>query len=200
MRKQHIVFILLFTLFLTSFLSAQSRQSGNVRGVITDTSGEPLPGVTVTATSPSLIGAISDVTQGDGKFRLPGLPPGTYTLVVELSGFKTIRREGVIVRVAQVIGVSMQMEATSIAEEVTVTASAPIIDVQSLKLSTRVDSETLAKLPLGRQFGNIVKLTPGVIEDFNDKMTGMSTGIMHGGTAYSNSFRGGRGQRQRSGP
>jgi len=187
-KKRELVFILAFTLLLAPFAGAQSRQTGNVRGVVTDVSGEPLPGVAVTATSPSLIGVISDVTQDDGSFRLPGLPPGTYTILVELSGFKTIRREGIIVRVAQVISINMQMEATSIAEEVTVTASAPVIDVQSLKLSTRVDSETLAKLPLGRQFGNIVKMTPGVIEDFTEKMTGMSTGIMHGGTAYSNSF------------
>ena len=184
-----LVFVFLTGLIASSLDAQILRQSGMIRGVITDSGGEPLPGIAVFATSPSLIGAMTDVTKDDGSYRLPALPPGTYVVTAELSGFKTMKREEVVVRVGQVIALNLQMEVSTLKEEVTVTAASPIVDVQSLKLSTRVDSEALSRLPLSRRFANIVAVTPGVIEDFNtENMQGMGTGEMHGGTAYSNAF------------
>jgi len=159
-----------------------------ITGVVTDNEKNPLPGVNVTASGPSLIGVISDTTSSSGAFRLPGLPPGTYTLTAELNGFKTFKREAIIVRVGMVVTINITMEPATIEEEVTVIAPSPTVDTQSLKLSMRIDSEQLGNLPLSRRFGNIVSLTPGVIEVFTEKMTGMSTGIIHGSTAYAQAF------------
>ena len=190
MRIARTVLALILVIGFASMLDAQAlRQGGMIRGVITDKGGEGLPGVAVTTSSPALIGKITDVSGGDGSYRLPSLPPGTYIVTAELSGFKMMKREGVVVRVGQVIAINFTTEPSAINEEIQVTATSPVVDVQSLKISTRVDAEALSKLPLGRQFANIIAVTPGIIEDFSsEKMTGMGTGEMHGGTAYSNAF------------
>src|ERR1043166_8531833 len=69
--------------------------TGSINGKVADTSGGVLPGVTVTATSPSMMGAQTSVTDSGGNYRFPGLPPGSYSLAYELPGFNTLKREGI---------------------------------------------------------------------------------------------------------
>ena len=69
--------------------------TGTIQGRVADSSGGVLPGVTVTATSPSMIGAQSQVTNENGSYRFPAVPPGVYTLSFELPGFTSVKREGV---------------------------------------------------------------------------------------------------------
>src|SRR5215468_12248424 len=71
--------------------------TGSINGKVADTSGGVLPGVTVSATSPSSMGVQSSVTDSGGNYRFPGLPPGTYTLTFELPGFNTLKREGIVI-------------------------------------------------------------------------------------------------------
>src|SRR6476469_6930737 len=78
---------------------------GRLTGLVTDTQGAILPGVTVNATSPALIGAQSTVTQTDGKYLFPALPSGTYKLTFDLSGFQKLTRENVQVGIGQTISV-----------------------------------------------------------------------------------------------
>jgi hypothetical protein len=85
---------LLLACFVAGSAAAQITQ-GRLTGLVTDAQGAILPGVTVTATSPSLIGVQTTVTQADGKFLFPALPTGTYRLVFELSGFQKLTRENV---------------------------------------------------------------------------------------------------------
>src|ERR1041384_6715051 len=86
--------IVILTFFLTPSVRAQS--SAGIIGVVTDTSGAVLPGVTVTARSPALqVPSVVSVTDAKGEYRLTPLPPGLYSVSVELSGFQTIRRENV---------------------------------------------------------------------------------------------------------
>src|SRR5512132_2890974 len=89
------VYVVLLALLLPSAAFAQA----SITGVVTDASGAVLPGVTVEASSPALIEkARSVVTDGSGQYRIVTLPPGTYTLTFTLSGFSTVRREGVALR------------------------------------------------------------------------------------------------------
>jgi len=190
MKSAKVFLALILCMTVASALNAQvTRQTGVIRGIVTDQAGEALPGVTVTASGISLIGVMSGVSSADGAYRCTSLPPGVYLITAELQGFKILKREGVVVQVGQVITINLQMEASALNEELTVTASAPVIDIQSNKMVTRVGADELAKLPLGRRFANIVAMTPGVVEDFSsDKMTGMGTGVIHGGTTYSQTF------------
>jgi hypothetical protein len=155
-----------------------ARQSGVIRGIVTDNDGTPVPGATVTTSGPALMGTLSDITGSDGSFRLPGLPPGTYAVTVELSGFKTIRQGEIQVRVGMIVSLRLQTEPSTIEEEVTVVATAPTVDVQSSKLSTVVTTETLNKLPLNRNFVDVFKTVPGAagtIDTYSGSINGATS-------------------------
>src|SRR5258708_4184306 len=106
---------------------------GRLNGLVTDSQGAVLPGVTVTATSPSLIGMQSTVTQADGRFLFPALPSGTYRLVFELSGFQKLTRENVPGVTGQTISLDAQLPIAALAERVTVTGASPIRAVTRIK-------------------------------------------------------------------
>lgn len=94
--------IILFSLAMASVLSAQAtRQTGVIRGLITDNTGAPIPGVTITAESPALMGSATSITDTAGLYRLINLPPGIYTITASLTGFKTIKQPGIIVQAGQ---------------------------------------------------------------------------------------------------
>ena len=105
--------VLSFVLLSTSAF-AQIGQ-GALTGVVTDPQGELLPGVTVTATSPSLIGVRTAVTEVDGRFRFPALASGVYKLKFDLSGFSTLERENVQVVLGQTIAVDFQLKIATLA-------------------------------------------------------------------------------------
>ena len=91
---------------------------GRLAGTVTDTQGAVLPGVTVTATSPALIGVRTAVTEADGKYLFPGMPSGTYKLVFDLQGFKKMERDNIIVVLGQTISADAQLQIGGVAENV----------------------------------------------------------------------------------
>ncbi len=176
--------IMLLCIAFVSMLGAQvGRQSGVLRGTVTDTEGNPLPGMTITGTSPSLLGTVSDITNDEGGFRLTNLAPGTYTLTAEMQGFKTLKREGIIVQVGQIITINLQTEPSSINEEVTITASAPTVDVQSTKVGGVVTSDMIQRLPLNRNLLAVFNTVPGANGTIDTY-----AGSIHGGASTTVSF------------
>jgi hypothetical protein len=144
-------------LLLPAVASAQAALSGTVR----DTSGAVLPGVTVEATSPALIERQRTAsTDGTGQYRITELPPGVYTLTFSLSGFNTVRREGVTVSGSGVIPISIELAIGTLAETLTVTGEAPLVDTQTTRRETVVDAETLNALPITRNYGGVLYATP----------------------------------------
>nr|MBP8600707.1 carboxypeptidase regulatory-like domain-containing protein [Candidatus Saccharicenans sp.] len=124
-----IVGIFLFTLVLGY---GQEMQTGSIRGKIIDDNGMPLPGVSVTIRGPALLGSITSVTNQDGMYRAPGLPPGSdYEVKAELPGFESVVRRGIIVRIGMVVTIDIQMKPSTLEEEVTVVAPSPTVDVVS---------------------------------------------------------------------
>ena len=94
-------------------VSAQELR-GRITGVVTDNTGAVLPGVTVTVTGPALIQPQSTVTGGDGIYRYAALPPGLHTVSFELSGFQTLRREGIRLGLNQTLTVDAQLQLSSL--------------------------------------------------------------------------------------
>src|SRR5262245_38539801 len=90
-----IVVAVVLLLLPTASASGQTGD-GSVRGYVKDAQGAVLPGVTVTAASPALLASVVAVTDASGYYRLLNLPPGTYTVAAELTGFSTHRREGIV--------------------------------------------------------------------------------------------------------
>ncbi|MDH5468496.1 MAG: Plug and carboxypeptidase regulatory-like domain-containing protein, partial [Candidatus Aminicenantes bacterium] len=183
-RLMKSLFILLLSVGLTAALFAQET-TGSIKGTITDEEGNSLPGVSVTVSSPSLMGGLSYVTTETGAFRFPSLPVGHYTVKAELSGFKTSIREEVIVRIGMVVTIDVAMEMTAIEEEITVTAASPIVDTESSKLSVVMDKDLLKNIPMARDLYDIVNAAPGAI---SEGQTYRRTSSIHGATVRSNTY------------
>ena len=91
--------------------AAAQVDQGRLTGTVTDAQGGVLPGVTVTAKSPALIGLRTTVTEADGKYSIGSLPSGPYELTFELSGFQAFKRAGIILGLGQILDVDGQMQA-----------------------------------------------------------------------------------------
>src|SRR4029453_8795570 len=96
-RKAVLLLACLFSVALSANAAAQSGD-GSLRGIVNDEQGSAMPGVTVTATSRQAIAPVVAGTDASGEYRLSNLAPGTYTLTMELTGFSTVRREGIVLR------------------------------------------------------------------------------------------------------
>ncbi len=116
---------------LASAAQAQVGGAGVLTGTVKDAQGAVLPGVTVTATSPALIGSQVSVTEANGVYRIPALPSGTYSLRFDLSGFQPATRASIVLAANQTLTVDVTMQLASMKENVTVTAEAPVVDIQS---------------------------------------------------------------------
>ncbi len=128
-----------------------------------DQSQAVLPGVTVTVLRPDTGYTQSGVTDASGTARFMALQPGTYTVTVELSGFTTIKQEGITLRVGQTARLTMTLKVAQVAETVNVTAAAPIVDVYKTDSSTNIIPEQIEALPTSnRDFQQLAFLAPGV--------------------------------------
>ena len=128
-----------------------------------DQSQAVLPGVTVTVLRPDTGYSQSSVTNAAGTARFIALPPGTYNVKVELSGFATINQEGVTLRVGQTARLTMTLKVAQVAETVNVTAEAPLVDVYKTDSSTNIVPEQIESLPVpNRDFQSLAFLAPGV--------------------------------------
>jgi hypothetical protein len=155
-------------------LTAHAQQTGALSGRVVDSSDLALPGVTVEARSDVLPSPRVAVTEANGEYRLPALPPGNYTLTFTLSGMQTVERPA-IVQLAQTTVVNAVLGVAGVAETVTVTASASLIDRTSAELTSAISSEQIQSLPIGQQYRDLVKLIPGV-QVSNDAIRGPSAG------------------------
>src|SRR5262245_23433094 len=117
---------------LTSPVWAQS--TGSIAGVVRDATGAVLPGVTVEASSPALIEKVRTVvTDAQGNYKILELRPGTYAVAFSLTGFATIRREGVELTTGFTANVNADMKVGALEETITVTGASPIVDVQNTR-------------------------------------------------------------------
>src|ERR1700745_3678778 len=113
-----------FVLLVSGLASAQGTSA--IAGVVRDTTGAVLPGVTVEASSPALIEKTrSVVTDASGQYKLENLRPGTYTVTFSLAGFASIKREGLELSGAFVASVNADMKVGSVSETITVTGETP---------------------------------------------------------------------------
>src|SRR5689334_9781649 len=154
-------FAALFAVFLFAIPSAAQEQRGAILGVVKDASGAVLPGVTVEARSPSVVGVSTSVTDGQGSYRFPALPPGTYQVTATLQGFGQAKVENAIVTLGKQLSIDLVMNPAGLSETVSVTAESPIIDVKANAVTATVDSELIALIPKGRGLLSVLTQIPG---------------------------------------
>jgi len=161
--------------------------AGSIFGTVSDPSGARLPGATVTATSPQLLRAQEvRTTGGDGAYRFPNLPPGTYMLVFELAGFQSVKREGIVLQAGQSAAVDAQLQLGQVEESVTVTGESPLIDVRDSALVNVADTQTIESvLYPDREYTKVLNLMPGVTDARYDFAP---VNIVHGGTVRQNVY------------
>jgi hypothetical protein len=146
-------------------LSAQttSGTTGAINGRVIDNTKAVLPGVVVTIASTAQMGTRSTTTNEEGQYRFPAVPPGDYTITYELQGFTTVTRQGIRVSVGFTATVDVEVGVASLAESVTVTGEAPVVDLSSTELATTFDKNLLAAIPSGsRDYWSLLATTPSV--------------------------------------
>ena len=162
MKRPLIVIALLIAIFIPARAHAQA--TGQINGIVNDSSGAVLPGVTVEAISAATGAMRSAVSGTDGLYTIPLLPPGTYTVKASLAGFKTSQREGVRVVVTETARVTFQLELGQFAEVLTVNAEATLIETSNATHGIVIDEQKVVDLPLnGRNFTQLGTLIPGVV-------------------------------------
>ena len=157
--------------------------TGSINGKVADTSGGVLPGVTVSATSPSSMGVQSSVTDSGGNYRFPALPPGTYTVTFELPGFNTLKRENIQISMGFSATVNVELAVASLQETVTVTGDSPVIDTSNTRVQQNFKLEALQEIPNSRDLWSLLAVTPSVTMGRID-VGGNRAGTQTGYTAY----------------
>ncbi len=148
---------------------AYAGTTGMLSGTVSDDKGAPLPGATVSVTSPSLIGgARVAVTDTTGAFGFPALDPGYYTLKVELSGFVTQERSQVQVRLDHTTEIDIRMPPAKFGEEITVVAETPVVDPTQVSTSQTFTADYMKNAAIGsaqRSYQSILGQAAGVVQD-----------------------------------
>jgi hypothetical protein len=135
----------------------------SIVGTVKDSTGAILPGVTVEASSPELIEKTrSAISDGNGQYRIENLRPGTYAVTFTLTGFSTVKHEGIELAGTFTATVNADLRVGTVAETVTVSGEAPIVDVQSAKRQQTLTNDVIGAIPTARVYHSIMNLVPGV--------------------------------------
>jgi hypothetical protein len=172
--------VFLGSLLVPAIASAQS----SLAGVVKDTSGAVLPGVTVEASSPALIEKVRSVTTDTtGQYKIVDLRPGTYALTFSLTGFSVVKREAIDVGGSGTVTINADMKVGTLAETITVTGETPVVDVQNSSRQQILSGDLVANTPAAKSWNGIMLLVPGVTGDPNTvQLTpGMVLFGIHGG-------------------
>jgi hypothetical protein len=145
------------------FLPLTARAQSAFSGVVRDASGAVLPGVTIEASSPVLIEkSRSVVTDGEGRYTIVDLRPGTYKLTFGLTGFTTVIRDAIELPGNTTVPINVDLKVGALEESVTVSGQSPLVDVQNAQRTEVVPRDVLDALPTTRNMQSVGSIVPGV--------------------------------------
>ena len=146
MNARSIARCVMVSCFLLPPAAAWAQANAAIAGVVKDTSGAVMPGVTVEATSPALIEKVrTGITDDQGQYKIVDLRPGTYVVTFSLPGFSTVKREGLELTTAFTTTVNADLKVGSLEETVTVSGAAPVVDTQNV-----IQQQTMRAAPWTR--------------------------------------------------
>lgn len=154
-------------------MPALAQTSGEIEGRVTDSQGLAIPGAAVTLSGEALVVPQTAVTLSDGSYRFRSLRRGAYDIQVRISGFSSFVREGVLVEGARTITIPVTLSVATVAETVTVTGEAPVVDVRTTAISNDFGAEELHDVPSATDVWAVLAQTPGV------RMRGYDVGGSH---------------------
>src|SRR5499426_1961183 len=162
MRSKIIATGIVVVLFACASVAQAQTATGGVNGNITDPSGAVVPGATVRLTNEATQLETLSKTNETGNYVFVGVQPGTYTLKVEMAGFKSVEAKGLKVDVSQTVSQNFTFEVGGVTETVEVDFAAPLVNSTSSELGTVIEERVVGDLPLnGRNFTQLLTLTPG---------------------------------------
>ena len=157
------ILVVLATVVSVAAVPGLALAQSAIVGVVKDASGAVVPGVTVEAASDALIERVkSATTDNSGQYRIVDLRPGMYVVTFALTGFQTVRRQGVQLQAEFNATVDAEMRVGDRQETITVTAEAPTVDVRSAAVVTRLDREVLDQIPTGQNIWEMAQLIPSI--------------------------------------
>jgi hypothetical protein len=162
-KKPGCVLLAMVVILAAASSALAERQTGSIKGRITDKAGFPLPGAFIYVSSPALLGIQNYITADTGNYGFVTLPPGAYKITVEMPGFKTVNVDALRVHAGRALSLNIRLEATDIEEEITSLDAAPTIDSRSAGTSFVADGDLLRRAPLPRDFSAILGLVPGAV-------------------------------------
>jgi len=164
------------------------RTTGNLVGVVKDSSGAALPGATVSVSGPNIVGTQTAVTSAEGLYRIANLPPGDYQVAFALTGFKGLTRKALHVSVGQTVEENATLEVGQLTENIDVVAEAVVVDTKSNEVGTTYDQEWIDNAPLRRfSFFDLVAAAPGSLQGGDSNNT--SRTMVYGSSYDENSFQ-----------
>src|SRR6187549_1446729 len=165
MARKFVVRTFLLVVASLVLVPALARAQSVFTGTVKDTSGAVIPGVTVEAASPVLIEKVkSTITDENGLYRIVDLRPGTYSITFTLPGFKTFKRDGLVLAAEFNATVNGEMAVGTLEETVTVTGESPMVDVQSARRQRTLDSDLVQSLPTAKGYAGLMVLIPSMVQ------------------------------------
>ena len=182
----------LVLLVLTVSANAQSGAGSGLSGRVTDISGAPMAGVTITVSRPDAGVERTATTSTAGDWEVRFLPTGSYRIAFEQTGFKTLRLEGLAVTTGQMATVPAVLEVGTVTEAVAVTADARMISANSAAIVRTLDRHELDGLPTSaRNITQLLSIEPGVSADISELLSNDNASIspsVNGARTTNNSF------------
>jgi hypothetical protein len=157
--------------FLASLVTPATvrAQSSGIAGVVRDSSGAVLPGVTVEASSPALIEqSRTAVTDSQGRYNIVDLRPGVYTVTFTLTGFSTVRRAEVQLPPVFTATINADLKVGTLEETITVSGATPLVDTSNVIKRQIVSSDVIESMPTSKNWSTLGVLTVGVFSNQND--------------------------------
>jgi hypothetical protein len=172
MRLRLAAWVLIASVPVLGAIASAQQTTGTITGRVLDAQNAAIPGASVTAKSPTTGFARTVVSDTEGVYRLSALPVGLYDLTAELSGFGTVDRKNIAVNVGQTLTLDVALKVATVAETITVTGEAPLIESSTSSVGGIVDIGRIEAMPLnGRQFANLAATIPGVGLGFHSDPT-----------------------------
>lgn len=168
-------------------LEGQGPTTGALDGTVLDEARGALPGVRLEARSPSLQASRTALSDAAGRFRLPSLPPGDYSLSATLPGFVAVEMPGIRVALAETATVPLTMK-MEVSTTVVVTGEAPVLDVTSATGGQNVRADVIQKMPVGRNYADILRISPGIATDRAETQGRAIAFTIYGATSLENQY------------
>ena len=152
--------VFLAVLLLPAMMLGQE-VTGSIAGTVFDSSGAALPGASLEVAGPNLVRPLTSTSDSTGNYTFPSVPAGTYTVTATANGFTSMKQTGINVVLGRTARLEFKLTVGAVAETVTVTGDAVMVDTSSSASAVTVDRTFFDQLPKGRGFYDLISLAPG---------------------------------------